>query len=220
MRTIVYVDGFNLYFRLLASRPALKWLDIKKLAEVVLNPTNIIVGVKYYTARVSGRFDPLAPARQQLYFDALKTVPEISIHMGTFLSSKKFAELVKPPEFRPRMPSLPQPWPDVVKVVKVEEKGSDVNLASHLLFDAFKGNFDVAVVLSNDSDLVEPIRLVTKEIGKPVGLLTPVPNPTSGLSQVASFVRRISVSDLGASQFPDPVIDSNGTSFNKPSSWV
>ncbi len=59
MRTIVYVDGFNLYFRLLKSRPALKWLDVIKSAEALLNPTNKIVGVKYYTARVSGRFDPL-----------------------------------------------------------------------------------------------------------------------------------------------------------------
>jgi len=220
MRTVVYVDGFNLYYRMLKDRSALKWLNVKKLAEALLSPANAIIGVKYYTARLSGRVDPLAPARQQLYLDALGTVPEISIHMGTLLSSEKFAGRVKPPEFRPRVAPLPQPWPDVVKVIKVEEKGSDVNLASHLLFDAFKGNFDVAAVLSNDSDLVEPIRIVTKEPGRPVGLLSPVSNPTLGLSQVASFVRRISVSDLRASQFADPVMGNNGTPFNKPTSWV
>src|SRR5579872_73197 len=151
MRTLVYVDGFNLYFRLLyfrllAQRPALKWLDIKTLAEKLLSPVNKITGVRYYSARVSGRIDAQAPARQQIYLDALRTVPEVSIHMGSFLLSEKFAGLVKPPEFRPRL-SLPQPWPDVVKVVKVEEKGSDVNLACHLLLDAFEGNFDVAAVL-------------------------------------------------------------------------
>ena len=86
MRTIIYVDGFNLYFRLLEKRSALKWLDVKTLAGKLLNPLNKIVGVKYYTARVSGRIDPLAPARQQIYLDALRTVP----------------------------------WPDVVKVIKVE----------------------------------------------------------------------------------------------------
>ena len=53
-----------------------------------------------------------------------------------------------------------------VLVFKVEEKGSDVNLASHLLFDAFRGAFDAAAVLSNDSDLVEPIRIVTKELSR------------------------------------------------------
>jgi NYN domain len=218
MRTIVYVDGFNLYFRLLLKRPSLKWLNVKALAERVLDPANRIVGVKYYTARVSGRFDRMAPARQQIYFDALAAVPEVSIHLGTFLLSEKFAELVKPPEFRPRV-ALPQPWPDVVRVIKVEEKGSDVNLASHLLLDAFLGSFDVAAVLSNDSDLVEPVRIVTQVLGKPVGLLSPVSNPTPELRRVASFIRRISVSDLGVSQFPNPVIRADGTEVNRPVSW-
>lgn len=187
MRTIVYVDGFNLYFRLLATRPALKWLNIKTLAEKLLDKRNRIVQVNYYSARVSGRIDLNAPARQQIYLDALNAIPEISIHMGTFLSSEKFAGLVKPPEFRPRL-TLPQPWPDVVKVIKVEEKGSDVNLACHLLLDAFQGNFDVAAVLSNDSDLVEPIRIVTQVLDKPVGLLSlsPIRLPNLRRSPVLS----------------------------------
>lgn len=221
IRTIVYVDGFNLYFRLLVSRPSLKWLNIRKLAEVLLSPSNAIVGVKYYTARVSGHIDAGAPSRQQVYFDALATVPDISVYMGNFLLSEKFAGLVKPPEFRPRLSvPLPQPWPDVVKVVKMEEKGSDVNLACHLLLDAFQNNFDVAAVLSNDSDLVEPIRIVTQVLGKPVGLLSPVTNPTPQLRSVSSFLRRISVSDLGLSQFPNPLICADGSQLTKPPTWA
>jgi len=219
MRTIIYIDGFNLYFRLLEKRPALKWLNVKALGEKLLKPTNKVVGVKYYTARVSGRIDPAAPGRQQLYLDALRTVPEISVHMGTFLLSEKFAGLVKPPEFRPRI-SLPPPWPDVVKIIKIEEKGSDVNLASHLLLDAFQGNFEVAAVLSNDSDLVEPIRIVTQVLGKPVGLLSPVPNPNPELRRASSFIRRISVSDLAATQFPSPLLRADGSVLNKPALWV
>jgi hypothetical protein len=91
MRTMIYVDGFNFYFRLLEKRPALKWLNIKVLAERLLKPVNRIVGVGYYTARVSGRVDSGAPGRQQVYLDALRTVPEISLHMGAFLLSEKFA---------------------------------------------------------------------------------------------------------------------------------
>ncbi len=219
MRTIVYVDGFNLYLRLLVNRPAAKWLNIKALSERLLDPANVVTDVRYYTARVSGRTDPTAPGRQQIYLDALRTVPEISIHMGSFLLSEKFAGLVKPPEFRPRT-ELAQPWPDVVKVVKVEKKGSDVNLASHLLLDAFQGNFDVAAVLSNDSDLVEPIRIVTKVLGKPVGLLSPVSNPTLELKNVASFIRRISVSDLAGSQFPEAIVLPDGATLNKPAAWA
>jgi uncharacterized LabA/DUF88 family protein len=219
MRTIVYVDGFNLYFRLLQKRPALKWLNIKALAERVLKPANQIIAVRYYTARVSGRLDPQGPGRQQVYLDALATVPEISVHMGMFLSSEKFAGLVHPPEFRP-VASLPRPWPDVVKVLKVEEKGSDVNLACHLLLDAFQGNFDVAAVLSNDSDLVEPIRIVTQVLRKPVGLLSPVNNPNPELSHASSFIRRLSVSDLAASQFSDPLPRPGEPDLGKPATWA
>jgi hypothetical protein len=219
MRTIVYVDGFNLYFRLLQKRPGLKWLNIKALSERVLRPTNKVVAVRYYTARVSGRLNPQGPGRQQLYLDALASVPEISVHMGTFLSSEKFAGMVHPPQFRPAL-ALSPPWPDVVKVLKVEEKGSDVNLACHLLLDAFQNNFDVAAVLSNDSDLVEPIRIVTQILGKPVGLLSPVNNPNPELSRVSAFVRRISVSDLAASQFPNPLDRPGKPSLTRPTAWT
>src|SRR5277367_62401 len=123
------------------------------------------------------------------------------------------------PEFRPRV-VLPQPWPDVVKIVKVEEKGSDVNLASHLLLDAFQGNFDIAAVLSNDSDLVEPIRIVTQVLGKPVGLLSPVPNPNPELSRASSFIRRLSLSDLATAQFPNPLPRAGQPDLVKPTVWA
>jgi uncharacterized LabA/DUF88 family protein len=221
MRTIIYVDGFNLYFRLHHTRPHLKWLNIKALAQNVLGAQHRIIGVRYYTARVSGRTDPTAPARQQVYLDALGTIPEISVHLGSFLSSKKFAGLVYPPEFRPRLASpIPQPWPVVVRVHKTEEKGSDVNLASHLLLGAFRNEYDVAAIVSNDTDLVEPLRIVTNELGKVVTLLSPVPNPAPQLKAVAGFVRHIRVGHLSASQFADPLVLANGTLLSKPITWV
>lgn len=221
MRTMIYVDGFNLYYRMLEKRPDLKWLNIKQVAEKVLRPENQIIGIRYYTARVSGRIDPHAPARQQIYFDALATIPEISLHMGSFLSSRKFAGLVHPPSFRPPLAQqLPQPWPAVVRVHKTEEKGSDVNLASHLLLGAFRNAYDVAVVLSNDTDLVEPIRIATQELGKVVGLMSPVDNPAPQLRAVASFLRHIRISDLATSQFPNPVRLPDGRNLVRPATWV
>lgn len=218
MRTFVYVDGFNLYFRLLKQRRHLRWLNIKRLAETVLLRENQVVSVKYYTARVSSRLKPNAPALQQLYLDALSTVPEVSVHMGMFLTSEKFAAIVHPPEFRPAL-ELFEPWPDVVRILKTEEKGSDVNLASHLLFDAFRDRYDVAVVVSNDSDLVEPIRLVAQEIGKPVGLLSPVKNPNPELEAVASFTRRIRPRHLEMAQFPESLQMPDGRWIRRPSHW-
>lgn len=221
MRTIVYIDGFNLYFRMLQRRPDLKWVNPKILAEQALRSENHVIQVRYYTARVSARVDPTAPSRQQVYFNALSTVPEVVIHQGTFLATKKFAGLVHPPQFRPQPAAqLPQPWPAVVKVHKTEEKGSDVNLASHLLLDAFRDNFDVAAVLSADSDLIEPIRIATRELGKVVGLLLPVAVPNPDLAAVSSFVRRLNVGHLTAAQFPNPLTLADGTRIEKPTSWV
>jgi uncharacterized LabA/DUF88 family protein len=217
MRTNIYIDGFNLYYRLLKNNPQFKWLNLKSLSIELLDHQNQIQRIRYYTARVSGRFDPLAPARQQIYLDALRSVPEISVHLGSFLISKPWAGLVHPPQFRGgSTPAFIPPFPVVAKVWKTEEKGSDVNLASHLIFDAFRGDFDVAAVLSNDTDLVEPIRIVTRELGLPVGLLCPVAVPAAGLSNVASFVRHIRSRHLIASQFPDPI---PGTSIARPPSW-
>ena len=216
MRTFIYIDGFNLYFRLLKDRPALKWLNVKALSAAVLPAQNQISRVNYYTAHVSGRLDPDAPRRQKAYLGALQSVPEIAIHYGNFLSTEKWAGIVHPPKTKPPVPFTP-PFPDVIKVWKTEEKGSDVNLGCHLVRDAFQGSYDAAAVLSNDTDLVEPIRIVTQELGLPVGLIAPVPKPAASLKAVVSFVRHIRPSDLHHAQFPDPI---PGTRIRKPVSWV
>jgi len=220
MRTFVYVDGFNLYYRMLDKRPHLKWLNPKSLAEQLLRSENRIQQVRYYTARVSGRTNPDGPARQQVYLDALETIPEVSIHMGTFISSIKYAGLVHPPSFRPDLTTpLGTPWPDVVRVHKTEEKGSDVNLACHILLDAVRDKFDVAAVISNDSDLVEPIRIATQEFGKTVGLLSPVSNANPELKKVSSFIRHISTGHLASAQFPDQ-LETAVKTIRRPANWA
>lgn len=218
MKTSIYVDGFNLYYRLLKQNPALKWLNLKALAETLLQPQNQVHAVRYYTARISGRFDSTAPARQQVYLDALKTIPEVTVHLGSFLVSKPWAGLVQPPQLRGGIvPAFVPPYPEVAKVWKTEEKGSDVNLASHLIHDACLGKFEVAAVLSNDTDLIEPIRIVTQELGLPVGLLSPVPKPAEGLAQFASFVRHIRTQHLQSAQFPNVIPDAG---LSRPQSWI
>jgi NYN domain len=220
MRTIVYVDGFNLYYRLLKARPALKWVNVYELARSILDPRNHIIKLRYFTAHVSGRLDPDAPHRQQLYLDALSSISQIELHFGSFLEVRKYAGLVKPTLVRARDNQIPfRPWPDVAYVWKTEEKGSDVNLASYLLLDAFQESYEVAAVLSNDSDLTEPIRMVTQVLGKPVGLLSPVRNPTPQLRNVASFLRHVVPSDLPPAQFPDLVTLSDGRTVKRPPTW-
>src|SRR5258708_17280557 len=119
----------------------------------------------------------------------MATLAKVASHYGNFLVSQKWAGLVQPPEFRPAFVLPPAAAPEVAYVWKTEEKGSDVNLGVHLVRDAFKGAFELAAVLTNDTDLFEPIRIVTQEVGLPVTLLTPTAKPAGQLVAVAAAVR-------------------------------
>lgn len=134
--------------------------------------------------------------------------------------SEPWMPLAQPPQARPTGYVWALPAPEVVKVVKSEEKGSDVNLGAHLVRDAFVDAFDVAVVLTNDSDLVEPIRIATLEANKRVGLLVPVKYPNQGLMAAASFYLRIRPGHLARAQLPPRIELPDGTSIAKPSAWA
>ncbi len=203
--TYVYVDGFNLYYGALKRTPY-KWLDLAKFCQVML-PNDKVAAIQYFTARVSARpHNPSAPLDQQVYLRALRTIPNLSITFGHFLTHSVAMMLsgVNPPK--------------KVFVDKTEEKGSDVNLAAHLLRDAFNRNFQVAVLITNDSDLAEPVKIVRQELGLPVGILNPHQYHSKVLQPLATFVKRIRQSDLIASQFPSVMKDVKGT-FTKPTSW-
>lgn len=105
-----------------------------------------------------------------------------------------------------------------IPVLRSEEKGSDVNLATYLLKDAYEKKFDAAVVLSNDSDLKEAIKVVIK-LGFPVFVLNPEREERKRkLKDVATNVRAIREGALRAAQFRDELVDKNGT-IKKPNSW-
>jgi hypothetical protein len=113
----------------------------------------------------------------------------------------------------------------MVKIHKIEEKGSDVNLASHLVRDALTGQFEQALVISNDTDLVEPIRIAAAKA--PVGIVAPrrhrpgeAPVPSPSLARVASFVLYLDNPHLFQSQFPDSLRLANGKIITKPPTWV
>lgn len=217
MRTIVYIDALNLYYRAL-KRTAHKWLNIEALSKAALPATYTIESVNYYTARVSGRVDPTAPQRQNTYLRALKTLPLVTPYYGNFQTNQIWSGLVPPPDFRPASVTAAAPVPIVAYVWKTEEKGSDVNLGAHLVRDGFLKKFDVAAILTNDTDLAEPIRIVAEELKLPIVLLTPVSQPARSLIAYASEVRHIGPY-LGPCQFPDPVVAAHGKLITKPPGW-
>ena len=207
MRTVVYVDGFNLYYGALKGT-SWKWLDLVALFEKVLQPHHDILAIKYFTARVSGTSnDPSKPQRQDVYLHALQRYrPVVEIYLGHFLSHTVRAPLAQPLGLQ-RM----------VEVIRTEEKGSDVNLAVHLLNDGWRDAYDCAVVVTNDSDIAEAMRLVKQHHAKRVGLITPgTGRPSRQLMAHADFSRHIRDNALQRSQLPDPI---PGTNIRKPARW-
>lgn len=168
IRTNVYIDGFNLYYNLFrglrnTENWAFKWLDLESLANSVLTKKykkNIILSTKYYTAHVSGAQDPTKPHRQNAYLRGLLLHSKnLEIIYGKFLIEEGY---------RPRVDSK-----ELIKVYLPEEKGSDVNLSVHLVFEATQNLFDVAVIKTNDTDMTEAFRIVSKELKKTIILIQP-----------------------------------------------
>jgi len=225
--TNVYIDGFNLYYCGVKDTPY-KWLNLLLLSQNLF-PGKVIKRIRYFTAKVIDLpNDPLAHERQEIYWRALKTIPNIEIIHGHFVSR------VKPfPQYPPVIiPGTIPPQLKRVHILKREEKGSDVNLAAYLIYDNCLRDADESIVISNDSDLAHAIELVTnaKHLGRSVTVVNP--NRTSlvrkypdnhkmqsELRRVATQpVNSINESVLANSQFASPLADARG-SFTKPSSW-
>jgi hypothetical protein len=207
MITHVYIDAFNLYYGCLKGTPY-NWLDIAALSRALL-PAHTVKRVRYFTALLA---DANARAPQLTYLRALGTLPGVTLHYGHHLASRGTARLASP---SPGGPAF-------VEILKTEEKGSDVNLATLLLVDAFRGDFEQALVVTNDSDLALPVEVVRRELGKPVGIAYPCSRPgrtcSARLRQVATFTRDIRDATLARCQLPAEIRDAHGA-MRKPGRW-
>jgi uncharacterized LabA/DUF88 family protein len=101
-----------------------------------------------------------------------------------------------------------------------QEKRSDVSLATHLLTDAFDGRMSVALLVTNDSDFVEPIRIVRDRFGIRVVVISPDDRVSKRLAKAASHARPLDQVLLSACQLPDIVIDRDGREIRRPLAWT
>lgn len=204
---MVYVDAFNLYYGALKGTDY-KWLDLYQMATKMLTHEHRIVGIKYFTALVTPRpNDPGQLTRQKMYLRALRTI-NANVVYGRYLSHvvKAYRAHCNPGESR------------MVEVIKTEEKGSDVNIASHMLLDAFNDRYDCAVLISGDSDITTPVKMVRNDFKKSVGVLNPQRRECKTLKESAVFYKHIRPNLLAASQFPTILHDEHGD-FHKPPEW-
>ena len=209
MKTIIYIDGFNLYYRL--KDTPYKWLDIQKLSEFYLNlKQHEITKIKYFTAQVKRKLnDSSNVTRQNMYLRVLKTIPNLETIFGQFKKRQVRGVLVDSEDRK-------QLNKNIVKIQKWEEKKSDVNIASHLVADAYQNKFECAVLLSNDADLTPPLLHIKHKLKKLVIVISPYKKISAQLKKSSHFYKAISPVILKQCQFPEKMKDDKGEFFCPP----
>ena len=139
--SIIYVDGFNLYYGALKNSPA-KWLNLDQYFRFVRQDDDMRL-IRYFTAR-TGSPD------QETYLQALATLPNVEVDYGLF-KSKRIKCRVSGCNYK-----------GIKEFSAPEEKGTDVNIALRMLDDAYQGACNRMVLVSGDSDLVPTLKLVKK----------------------------------------------------------
>lgn len=244
MRVGVYIDGYNLYYggkHQLRGRPGWRWLDIRGLMADLVDaqrgwPDASIVRILYCTARIDARLNPTGHQEQDVYLKALLATNSVDhIEYGKYVTGVRQRPLAVKSSVNGNPPrivtsdwpvmvqsTLGTPVPDALFMVSTlhqEEKGTDVNVGTHLITDVLEGTVDAAVVVSNDSDLKLPVHLARDRV--PVGHVNPRGSRFAGdLAGTGDegvgnhWWRRLFAADFTSHQLADPA-----GGFTKPAPW-
>ena len=214
-RTIAYIDGYNLYYGLLKGTPY-KWLNPVRLVSALLREDPELFSVKYFTSPVKTYpQDTAALDRQKIYLQALSTLPNVKVIQGFY---RKDAVLM--PVHEEACKSCPTAKDGFVRVVKLEEKRTDVNIASTMLLDAFNNRADAFVLVSGDTDFIAPVNIIRKDFKKTVIVFNPR-DSKSWLRDYASYYRDIPHDFPANFQLPDIIpYGKRGDRFiHRPDEW-
>lgn len=176
-----------------------RWLNVAQLAQNLLKPTQEIVAVKYFTSRVSN--NPNKQKRQTIYLEALET-QGVEIIYGHYQSNSIECN---------RCGHI---WMDQ------KEKMTDVNIATHLIVDAYQDRYDMAMLISGDSDLVPPIKAVHSLFKqKRVFVSFPPKRHNQTVAVAAKGSQTIGRKSLADSQLPATITKSDGYVVARPVEW-
>lgn len=202
-RVKAYVDGFNLYHgvRDKLCRKYL-WLDVEALVRRLVKPSQNLVAVDYFTARV--RNNPASEQRQATYLDALTEHSSLlTVAEGRF-QQKTY-----------------QCWPCGHQKLVYEEKETDVSIAVQLVEDGVRDVYDIALLISGDSDLCPAVRSVKRLWPtKRVIAVFPPKRRSEELKKVTDGVLGINDAIVRQSQLPESVVTDAGISLKRPNYWT
>ncbi len=204
-RVISYIDGFNLYYGLKSKGwKKFYWLDVVSLSKTLLKSQQTLEHCHYFTARISNSGNNNRSARRQaIWLDALDTLDDQTSHFGHYLK--------KPQQCR-RCGSR---W------VINEEKMTDVNIATQLLIDAYEDKFDIALVVSGDSDLSTPIKEILHRFpSKKIIVVFPPKRHSHHLEKMATNSFVLGAAKLRQNQLPETITTQTGHKLKRPPQWA
>jgi uncharacterized LabA/DUF88 family protein len=209
-RLSFFVDGFNLYHSI-ARNPEFskyKWLDLDALCRAFMSPHEDLASIRYFTALATWNSEKVN--RHEIFIKALKSVG-VEVVLGRFKRVDKGVTLRDPV----------RAGYCKVEYQTFEEKETDVNIAVYLLESAMRDEFDTAIIVSGDSDLVPAIKGVKRLFpAKRIRMLFPVGRTCEELKRVADSYSRIKVNHLEGCQFPDSITLPDGYTVSRPQEWI
>ena len=171
------------------------------MAQNLLKPDQELVTTKYFTSRIASPPDKVK--RQSIFIEALETLDNFKIYYGNYQSNAKTCRKCG------NIESVPN------------EKMTDVNIAVEMLADAFQDFFDVAILVSGDSDLTAPMLKIKKLFpSKKITLAFPPERFSFALSQIADGHFMLGRRTLAKSVFSDEVKKKNGYILKRPERWL
>ena len=215
-KTLVYIDGYNLYYGLLKESPDSKWLNLRALVAAMFKEKHEIRSIKFFTARVrTYPHDIAAEERQKIYLQALAAFGGVEIIEG-FYSKKK----IWLPHVNGKCKTCEESHAGMAHVVKLEEKRSDVNLAVAALVDAMRSDADCFVLVTGDSDQAGTVYALRHEFGKSVLVFNPHVAVSEHLKRAATYYAHIPRDLPAKCQLPDVIpIGTHGRTIHRPVAW-
>ena len=200
-RTLFFVDGFNVYHAL--DNPNLskyKWLNYWALSEKFLRGRDTLVGVLYFTAYTP--WDAEKRQRHETLVSANRA-QGVDVILGEFRRTQKRCRA------------------DCRKLYTTyEEKRTDVNIAVNLFQRAVADEYDKAVLISGDSDMIPSVEAVQKVFPKKeLSVVIPIGRRAKELKQVIGASMKMKESHLRTSQLPENLELRDGTMLRKPLAW-
>jgi uncharacterized LabA/DUF88 family protein len=157
---------------------------------------------KYFTAIVIN--DMGKQQRQTRYIEALETLNYFQVFRGEFLSGE------------------PQECPRCKYIIESpKEKMTDVSIAVEMLSDAYHNNFDVALLISADTDFVPVIKIIKHDYSnKRIVVCFPPERFSDHLKDIAHAYYHIGKGHFARSLLPPKVTRDDGFILERPATWI